>query len=264
VATTVLCASFAIESLFNHYKTYFIKMVIITKSLSFMASAACLSTMLFMSSCSKDDAVTPSPEMAISKIESAGGSNLKFIGLDKVPPTIGQTGLGSLPVGYTKTSSNTVAGLSSYGYLFGNSEQPWIPAINSLPNSQPGRAGTFLTLGATKSNPSRVHVNIKNLSQGKKYKFTYYVSTMAIKNLSESGQTPYASHFSFTYDTPSIGIGQLLYFAGNENQWIARSKEFYGNSSATVDFGINLYGENSNATSYGNVFIPEGAIQEVK
>jgi hypothetical protein len=43
-------------------------MVQITKSLSFMATAACFSMMLFMSSCSKEDATMPSPEGAIESV----------------------------------------------------------------------------------------------------------------------------------------------------------------------------------------------------
>ncbi|KAA6441250.1 hypothetical protein FEM33_02775 [Dyadobacter flavalbus] len=239
-------------------------MVQITKSLSFMASAACLSTMLFMSSCSKEDAVTPSPEATIASVQ---GVNLReynpLISVQKIHPTIGQLGLGSLPSGYTLTGSNMTAGLSNATYLFGNSAQPWIPATNSLPDLL-GQNGTFLTLGATKDNLSGVHVKIKNIFEGKTYKFTYYVSTMAVKYSSGPGQTPYASSFIFSYIAPVSGNNYSLSLAGKENQWIANSIELNGNSSTIGDLVIKLLGKNSNATSYGNIFIPVNAIQEVK
>ena len=236
-------------------------MVQITKSLSSMASAACLSTMVFMSSCSKEDAVTPSPEVAISKIESVGGSNLKINGLEIIPPTLGQPGIGSLPAGYTNTGSQLAIGLSNSRYLFGNSSNPWILAKNLAPAG----AGTFLTLGATKSKSAYVDVAIKNLVAGKKYKFTYSISTLAVKN-GGLGHTPYARDlFVFIKQGGEELLNEGISFIDRENQWITRSEVFTAEDVADTTSMLKLFliSESENI-SYGNIFIPKGAIQEVK
>jgi len=226
-----------------------------------MASAACFSTMLFMSSCSKEDVAMPSPE---ANVLAKDGSNLKISSLEIVPPTTGQLGLGSLPTGYTDGKAYnglSLFGLSNSRYLFGNTSTPWLPANNAAPKG----AGTFLTLGAKKDKATAITINVKNLGLYKRYKFTYYVSTLAIKNSSGLGHTPYAFALELSSHYLEIGPYHFGDFTGKENQWLEKNVEFRSSKSAsetTAEFKLWLYG-NSNATSYGNIFIPKEAVQEI-
>ncbi|KAA6433987.1 hypothetical protein FEM33_22110 [Dyadobacter flavalbus] len=81
-------------------------MVKITKSLSVGLTTACFSTMLFMSSCSKEDALTPTPQSDVNQSSNlrvlAGGISANTnITPAVIPTTDGPTGLKIAPNGWT-------------------------------------------------------------------------------------------------------------------------------------------------------------------
>jgi len=229
-------------------------MVKITKSLSVGLTAACFSTMLLMSSCSKEDALTPIPQSDInqsSKLREAAGG---ILAVEYVTSTDGPTGFNSpnkwnfpeddIILG---PSENATSSLTAYA---GNPLTKWFKPLPVTTNG----AGNIIKVANNSSKMERAETTINNLIVGKKYKFTYSVSTTAIgySNLANEAVLKFYSSGDYIADTTN--------FAYKESQWITKSIEFVAkNKSYNLEFrGIDQFGY-----SYTNIHVGKNAIKVI-
>ncbi|TLU96884.1 hypothetical protein [Dyadobacter sediminis] len=242
-------------------------MVKITKSLSFMASAACLSTMLFMSSCSKEDAVTPSPEVTVNESSSLK-TNLIGSGYGITPdgylqPTDGPTCLGCKPsYWYIKVPSrDATSSLTAYA---GNSFKKW---VKPLPVPSTG-SGSILTVVNDSKMSGEAFCDIKKLVIGQKYKVTFSVSTTNLSG--PNGQPgPYAEKAyvrlqeSINQHPDNINNQEKVFdFTNKKAQWITESFTFTANSDRyLLRFQGWSYGQAQ--LTYTNIHVGENAVQKI-
>jgi hypothetical protein len=249
--------------------------------------AASFSALMFMSSCSKEDALTPQPESASLKDDAnmraggetgttiggtAGGTinpNTLFIKYN-FPTTLNQPGKGAFPYGWGSYYGEY--GSSNTEYL-GNKEGRW---ATQFTQPEPG-VETFVTGKNSKYHPGSVRTTLKNLKPNRKYRLTFYVSTSSVQPSdlpnSLSIGSPYATQVNVCVTTkatnpnlPAYGKEynwtKLISFAGKEKQWIKETIEFNAADETTVNFnGFQPKGEEKD--SYYNVSVGNYAIEDI-
>ncbi|KAA6441251.1 hypothetical protein FEM33_02780 [Dyadobacter flavalbus] len=240
-------------------------MVKITKSLSFVASAACLSTMLFMSSCSKEDAVTPSKEMAVTnessnlKINPNGrGNGLSSI---YVASTNGPTCIGCAPIGWSLKIPSRDATSSLIAYA-GSPLKNWVLPLDA---PQAGSAGSIITVVNDAVYTGEAFTSIHNLEKGKKYKLTFIVSTTSLNEV--GGSSPYAEKatVSLKYyppheNYPSV-IKKTVDFTNKKAQWVTESIEFVAEDT---QYSLSFQGSSAKGETrltYANIHVGSNAVE---
>jgi hypothetical protein len=243
-------------------------MVQITKSLSFMATAACLSTMLFMSSCSKEDAAMPSPEAAVTNDGSNLKTNLIESGYGITPdgylqPTDGPTCIGCKPSEwYVKIPArDATSSLTEYA---GNSFKKWVKPL-SIPSTG---SGSILTVVNDSKMSGEAFSEIKNLVKGKKYKITFSVSTTNLSG--PNGQPgPFAKKAivrlqeSINQHPDNINNQEKVFDFTNKNaQWITETIIFKANSERYL---LRLQGLSVGVSqlTYANIHIGPNAVKVI-
>jgi hypothetical protein len=251
-------------------------MVKFSKSLSFGIGAACFSTMLFLSSCSKEDSLVPKPESAVLN----EGSNLKTnligsgYGLSpaSIPITDGPTCQDCLALGWKRfipggvwsddIIQNYPIGTSSLTALWGNPSFPWVK--NLAPTRSPG---SILTVASyTKSIPqyheraTHAIAKIKHLKPGKKYAVSFQVATSKLSLLGFSTSYAHAAQVAI-YDGGNAYCEIDL--SGKEAIWVNKTVIFTAsNTEAKFDFGA-LIPKEVNKLYYAHIFVGKDAVQEV-
>ncbi|GGB90909.1 hypothetical protein GCM10011325_17930 [Dyadobacter sediminis] len=241
-----------------------------------------------MSSCSKEDALTPQPESASLKDDAnmrsggetggttiggtAGGTiNPNTFIQYTYPTTLYQSGKGVFPYGWG--SSYMEYGSSNTEYL-GNKEGRW---LTQFAQPEPG-VETFVTGKNTKDHNGSVFTTLKNLKRGNRYRLTFYVSTSSVQPSDLPSSlgigTPNAAGVMLWVSTketnPELaGYGKAPYtwnkgvsFLGRANQWIKETIEF----NALSDTSIKIDGYHPNGEvkdSYFNVSIGKYAIEDL-
>ncbi|GGB85969.1 hypothetical protein GCM10011325_11990 [Dyadobacter sediminis] len=152
-------------------------------------------------------------------------------------------------------------GISNTQYLFGDITRPWVYPLDVPPTG----TGTFLTIGAkvTTGVLGYSQTNLKNLKEGKKYKFKFSVSTSSIKTL--DGETPLSPTIALhgAINTGPIELGN------NPGKWITKTVTFTAtqeiiNGSKKLIFAAwpkSPYIGSSPA--YANIHIPKHAVVEI-
>jgi len=233
--------------------------------LSVSLVAAGFSAMLFISSCSKENSNIPLPEIA--SLEENSNMRNGVLLIEYLKPTVGQPGKGLFPDGWS--GKNNEYGISNGRTLGGNPSLPW---VTPLPEPEPGPAGTFITMKSTSNLDGAVYSHFKNLTPGKKYKVTYYVSTTSINHLIPQSpyvaSTPHAESVKIHIITPvtmgsNPSVGKTLTFANQKDQWVKDNLYFTAsNNSADFEFISHSY-NGASMESYTNVYISPNAVEVV-
>lgn len=263
-------------------------MVKFSKSLSFGIGVACFSSMILLSSCSKEDAQVPQPESAVLN----EGSNLKTnligsgygLSSPSIPTTDGTTCQNCFATGWSKEIIEGVpgepvmdspAGTSNLSTLWGNTFIKWL-----LPLSAPegANSGSILTVTSSKKiapdyapipsmyptyeeHRSKVTTKIKYLKPGKKYAVTFQVATTSA-NLSGSS-TSYAEGAQVTIGTPSGSWSTQINLIGKKAQWITKTVEFVAeNTEAKFSFQAYIPTE-VDKFCVAHIYVGKNAVKEI-
>lgn len=244
--------------------------------------AASFSALLFMSSCSKEDALTPQPESAGLKDDAnmrAGGETGTTIGgtaggtinpntltEHNFPTTIDQPWKGKFPIWWYGTEYGTSSTQS-----LGNNQGRWVtPIAQPQPN-----VNTFITLKNYQHSSGSAHSDFRQLLANHKYRVTFYVSTNSVQEGlpgSLSVPSPYAKAVVAEVVSQSTnGLvntqyhNKIISFAGRENQWIKETLEFT-TTYAIKSTDLYFYGKSGDGVTkptFVNVSVGKYAIEDL-
>ncbi|KAA6441248.1 hypothetical protein FEM33_02765 [Dyadobacter flavalbus] len=253
-----------------------------------MASAACLSTMLFMSSCSNEDAVAPSPAATVTN----DGSNLKtnLIGSGYgISPNIFSTNVtagfhvyptnwvwhpvdsGPATISLEEQKKRAPMGVSTLDYVWGNPSLPWIKKLG--PTSSPGNILTITTQKGFEKGytAASATTKIRHLIPGKKYSITFQVAT-TIRNTPQ-GITQYAPGVSFNLSNVQNGNDGYIEntsidLTGKPAEWVTKTVIFQAdkeevNAEFTFSFYSDYVENNNKFYHYAHIFVGENAVKEI-
>ncbi|MCE6990526.1 hypothetical protein [Dyadobacter sp. CY323] len=236
-------------------------------------SLACL---MFMSSCSKEDAVTPEPQMesvnAHSGLRDGSGP---VISLPYFPSTKGSTGLNVYPLDWERSISQSQpvsleelpTGTSNLTHLWGNPTLPWkknLPTIvnaNSIVNF-----GSIVTTTSYRSNASNgknslAETKITNLKSGKEYEITMYVAS-TICSVNQNELTPrYAKTIYVNVKNVKFPITYNINYEGKEAEWIKKTIIFKA-KSAEMTLSFEAFTPDG-GYSYAHMFVDKNAIKQL-
>ncbi|KAA6439990.1 hypothetical protein FEM33_09825 [Dyadobacter flavalbus] len=249
------------------------KMKLQTK-LSASIVAASFSALLFMSSCSKDDALTPQPESAGLKDDAnmrAGGPELSNNSLSLnvtehvFPTTIDQPGKGKFPIWWQGNDYGTSSTQS-----LGNDLRWLTPLVQPQPNVE-----TFITLKNYQFNMGWAKSDLTKLASNHKYRLTFYASTSSVQDVlsgSLSAASPYAKAIIAEVTSKSLDLGapikhssKTISFVDKKDQWITATIEFT-TASNLKSTEIKFYGKSPDGEvkpTYANVSVGKYAIEDL-
>jgi hypothetical protein len=224
----------------------------LVKQLPIGLSLACV---MFMSSCSKEDAPTP------GSVVTNESSNLREIGpvliQAQLPPTAGPTCVGCAANDWYFVLPARAATSSLTAYA-GNSSKQWVQA---LPAPSIG-VGSFVTVVNDAEYVGNAFHVINNLIKGQKYRVTFSVSTSSLNDA--NGESPYASKAKVII---SLGgddiVKKTIDFTGKHNQWITETLEFVATHYA-YSFDIQGFSPNGETkATYTNLHVGKDAVQKI-
>jgi hypothetical protein len=234
-----------------------------------------LACLIFLSSCSKEDELSPQP-----KIEGVNAnSNLKVdesklfnVKSPYLASTYGQTGFDIYPMDWKRdpiTSNNLLGiptGTSSLTHLFGNAGYPWMKALpKPIDTAHETSIITFtshakLNFSDYISNAgkrSTVSTTIKNLIPGKMYKLTYYGASTICKVAQNGYAQAYATAIFATVDDSPVWVNALI---NNQAAWVPTHIVFQAvGFSATLRF--TAYSPSDDEFTYAHVFVDKNSIK---
>lgn len=235
-------------------------------NLSLGIGVACFSTMLFLSSCSKEEAQIPPPESAGTN-QSAGLRSGVLNVTPSIPVTDGPTCQECFAPGWGRKNFGTPvpndaqkrpAGTSNLKFLWGNTSYPWIKPLPAT-----ATPGSIITVTSYKHhNPfelrsSQVITKIKHLKPGKDYSVTFQVATTAIKLY---GYNTGYSKAVYVY-LPS-GPSMKVDLVGFEAKWITKTMVFTAiGTEADLVFGAGVP-DNEDYT-FANIFVGKNAVKQL-
>jgi hypothetical protein len=231
-------------------------------------SLACL---MFMSSCSKEDALTPEPQMesvnAHSSLRDGTGPTAY---LPIFPSTFGATGVDIYPTGWKRVvipsngshlGTPSVAafptGVSNRTHAFGIANQ-WIKPLPAIPSALGANSFvTFVTNSSEFDIAKRVDVaaKIKHLVVGQKYSIEFYIATTSIGGPGSG----YAKRIIADVGYPNYFVDIDL--TGKKAEWIKASFVFKARYQEET-FSIGAASEN-NTFAYAHVFVDQNSIKKV-
>jgi len=239
-------------------------MVKITKSFSSGLTFVCLSTVLLMNSCSKEDAQTPVPEATVSESSILRESQNHIQPVTHVSPTVGQLGLGSMPNGW---SSLKDYGISDVYALGGNPKTPWLSAKLVSPVSGFTKFMTLKTQYSpynSESKSTSATSQIKNLKPGKKYELTFYVSTNKAYQGGEKALLAEEVSCYLRSETNLFGfyVSEHIDLKNKPEQWIKKTIAFTAEEpTAELLFKVNHPGWVTIGCAYTNIFVSPTAVK---
>jgi hypothetical protein len=235
-----------------------------------------LACLIFLSSCSKEDELSPQP-----KIEGVNAnSNLKVdesklfnVKSPYLASTYGQTGFDIYPMDWKRdpiTSNNLLGiptGTSSLTHLFGNAGYPWMkPLPKPIDTAHEISILTFTSHAKLNvfdyiSNAgirSTVSTTIKNLIPGKIYKLTYYGASTICKVPQNGYAQAYATAIFATVDgTPAYFANTL---SNDPAAWVPTFVIFKAvGFEATLRF--TAYSPSDEEFTYAHVFVDKNSIK---
>jgi hypothetical protein len=228
--------------------------------------AMAIACAMMMSSCSKEDVQLPAP-----KVESATtGSNLK---VDASTPYMASTkwdlGMDILPmnwsrnlVGYSSNTASYPTGVSSLKELWGDPATPFEQGL-VMPNA--AKLNTFITVttSGTWSNASKssVKTKISNLTIGKKYALTVYVSSTLPKGTGNAS-VKYAKSCSIILGNQAAAQETVVDLTSYKYCWVQKIVTFKATSSQ-MDFAFSATPPLPGQYSYAHLLIGENAVKPV-
>jgi hypothetical protein len=235
-----------------------------------------LACMVMLSSCSKEDVQSPTPQAAggieNSSLRSSGGELIAtptiLNALPVFPSTGGPAGLNSLPAFWNNVPGNPKpatygSGTSTLLYLWGESVYPWQLALPILPSDPSNIHLVTVTSGETGGslvhNGSKVETKIRNLIPGKKYAIKFWVSTTK-----RGVGTAYAKKAAIYLGPLGFGptICNYVDLTNKKATWIEKVLTFTA-TSAEMPFSIAGYNEQTGVISYVHLFVGQNAISQI-
>ncbi|MCF0061860.1 hypothetical protein MUK70_21710 [Dyadobacter chenwenxiniae] len=229
----------------------------LVKQLPLGLSLACL---MFMSSCSKEDAVTPGSAVTNESSNLRQGGPV-ISSVFHLPSTDGPTCVGCAANGwYLKIPArDATSSLTAYA---GDGLKKW---RYPLPVPSTGSGSILTVISEGKMSGATSH-HIKNLIVGKKYKVTFSTSTTSL--FGAYGPTPYASLALVSVQdwhvkgAPNL-VSKTIDFTGKHSQWITETVEFVATNE---DLRFGMYGGSpweQTQLSYTNFHVGSNAVQQI-
>ncbi|MCE7067345.1 hypothetical protein [Dyadobacter sp. CY326] len=217
-----------------------------------------LACFMFMSSCSKEEAVTPGSAVTNESSNLRQGGPV-FVPIYHFPSTNGPTCVGCMPGKWHlgKTKLDATSSLTAYA---GNPSKKW---VQPLPTPSTG-SGSIVTMVGEKSYYGYVSANAENLIPGKKYKLTFSISRTALNEANGTG--PYAATADLhvrDVNSNNIITEKVIDFNGKKNEWVTETIEFIATfHKQEFDFhSENPQGESK--LTYTNIHVGENAVQQL-
>ncbi|WAC11388.1 hypothetical protein [Dyadobacter pollutisoli] len=238
-------------------------------------SLACL---MFMSSCSKEDALTPEPQTEIVNAHSSlkEGAAALVITLPYFPSTKGSTGLDVYPTDwerdthpyYSNNSQELPTGTSNLSCLWGNPMLPW---KKGLPTIASGASivnfGSIVTTTSYRKNVSNgknsaAKTKITNLKPGKKYEISFYVAS-TICSVNQNAFTPlYANTIYVDLSNVKDPISHGIDVEGKEATWVKKTVIFDA-ISTEMSISFSAFVPQNGGYSYAHMFVNKNAIKQL-
>jgi hypothetical protein len=237
-------------------------------------SLACL---MFMSSCSKEDGLTPEPQMeSVNGHSGLRGGGGPMLYLPYFASTKGSTGLNVYPLDWERSNvphgpaslQELPTGTSNLTHLWGNPSLPWkknLPTIsnaNSVVNFGSIVTATTYRSNVSNGNNSAAGTKITNLKAGKKYEITFYVASTVCSVKQNAFKPSYAKSIFVAVSNVNNPHLESFDMVGKEAEWVKRTITIDAISSEmTISFHalITEKGE----YSYAHMFVDKNAIKQV-
>lgn len=213
-----------------------------------------LACLMFISSCSEEDAATP--ESVTNESSNLRQGGLVITSVYHLPSTEGPTCVGCEPAGwkFDKPGQDATSSLIAYG---GHPLKKWSKPL-ATPSTGSGSIITITSKGYKHGGGAKAQ--IKNLIKGKKYKLTASVSTTSLYG--DNGPYSYVASLA-VMDGPLDVLGyKQVHFPGKQNQWITETVEFVAWSTEQT-LRIYSYGEDQNNLAYTNFHVGPNAVQQI-
>ncbi|MCF0049386.1 hypothetical protein LXM25_04915 [Dyadobacter sp. LJ53] len=235
-----------------------------------------LACLMFMSSCSKEEAQMPEPKVEAATADTT--ANMKTGPYAWICGTKGYPGINTLPNFWEKRwlesgeASKYPSGTSSFERLWGNNALEWKGPFPGLPNVPWNSIVTVTTSTNDKSKfskLSKVGTTIRFLKPGAFYNLTFYVAS-ARPEKDPAGKNPSFVHYcNIAIKSPNTGEAwQTKYFDVNmleaaPHTWIKKTVLFQA-TREEMRFDFSATSINEGMTAYAHLFIGQDAIAEKK
>jgi hypothetical protein len=236
-----------------------------------------LACMMMLSSCSKEDAMSPQPEVG-SVNEHSGAKTDALVAVPVFPSTAVafEVNYNSFPRFWEKMNTGPTdlaeipAGSSSLTALWNHQyDKPWDQALSPVPSTPAGysmlTAKSYTPLAASVKNRSHVRTKIEGLTPGKTYAVTFYVATTRLKD--QYGGYQWTPAYAKTAEVKILGVnnGMLttnIDLTGKEAQWIKKTITFKAKYDY-ASFQLSALTPQEKTYSYINIFVAPNAIKEL-
>ncbi|WP_026629294.1 hypothetical protein [Dyadobacter alkalitolerans] len=236
-----------------------------------------LAFLMMMSSCSKEDALTPEPVKSDRTDASMRGIPPILTAVPNIPVTYGATGSNVHAIGWERSSatSNDAIGLptgtSSLTHLFGDGGLQWVTPLTTIPNAPYENSVLTIStkakfdpfkLAASKNQRSAVEAKIKNLIPGKKYQITYHLAS-TICSVNQNGlQQAYTDVIQADWiDADGTSIAATVGLDDNSN-WISQTVTFTATSTERI-LRFTAYNTGDDVYSYAHIAIGQNSVKAV-
>jgi hypothetical protein len=223
---------------------------------------------MMLSSCSKEDVQTPVP-----KAESVNtSSNLK---VDAAAPSISSTkgyaGINILPanwgrnaVGYSNNQVAYPTGVSNIKNLWGDPSTPFEQSLSLIPWAPNITSFITVTTTGTWNNASKssVKTKIQNLTIGKKYSLTVYVSSSLPKGVSGVASPTFAKTGLLSVRSAAGFQKANVDLTSYKNCWVQKIFTFTA-SSSQMDFAFSASPALPGQYSCAHLLVTDNAIKQV-
>ncbi|SKC15063.1 hypothetical protein [Dyadobacter psychrophilus] len=221
-----------------------------------------LACLMFMSSCSKEDAaVSPALKQEQENIHSSH-KGVTYV-LPFFAPTIGAVGKEVYPAGWQAYSFGPgqadpliPAGTSSLTHLWGGNAFPWEKPLPPVPTAPNANSVVTVSNHGSVNDISYAGTKIKNLTPGRKYAITFYLATTKLKGAYTTPQE-YATNIYINLNAKFVQVN----LKGKEATWIPQTITFDAVSNEEVfDF---FAGGEIGSYAYAHVFVDKNSIKDV-
>jgi hypothetical protein len=224
---------------------------------------------MMFSSCSKEDVQTPTP-----KAESTNtSSNLKVeaTGAPFISSTKWNTGINILPpnwdrnvVGYSSNQVSFPAGVSDIYRLWGNLSNPFVQSLSLIPGAT--NIGSFITVTtkgtASNAAKSSVKTKIRNLTPGKKYALTVYVSSTLPKGVPGEPSPTFAKKCLLKLSSAAASQDVVVDLTNYKFCWVQKIITFTA-TSTQMDFAFSASPEFPGQYACAHLFVGYSAVEQV-
>ncbi|MEO6286606.1 MAG: hypothetical protein ABIN80_24670 [Dyadobacter sp.] len=231
-------------------------------------SLACL---MMMSSCSKEDALSPEPKIESVNTSSDLRGGVISAYLPYLAGTNGQPGLDIYPLNWERNNTNYFStnsvtlptGTSSLTQLWGNSVK-WAKPLETIPTAPKANSVVTVTTKACSwagefENQASVKTKIKNLIPGKRYAITYYVASSIHALQDSNGLSSYATKVRVSLSDEGHGGGNYYVdLTGIKAEWVAQTVT-YAAGSTEADLAFSAITQKGKY-AYAHIFVDKNSI----